>query len=227
MLRAGLKSAVIETRPFAVLPTGIPSLDARTGGLPRGAISEISGPPGAGKTSIALAMLAATTSRDEVCALVDGGDAFDPASGAAAGIDLPRLLWIRCHNLDQALHSLDLLLQGGGFGLAVMDLSDLPGEAVRRVPLSAWFRFQRVIEKTPTSLLLIVRENIAKSAAALVLHVTDGGTDWHGLVPAPSHGTLPASSQHHIEIVRARGCFNPAPEMRTPGFLHVFRHSCS
>ena len=45
---------------------------------------------------------------------------------AAAGLELKRLLWVRCRKLDQVLKSTDLLLQGGGFGRVVMDLTDLP-----------------------------------------------------------------------------------------------------
>ncbi len=43
-----------------------------------------------------LAALAAATRREEVCALVDTTDALDAVSAAAAGVDLERLLWIRC-----------------------------------------------------------------------------------------------------------------------------------
>jgi recombination protein RecA len=212
----------ISRRVFATIPTGITGLDERIGGLPRGAITEVFGLPSSGRTSVALSMLAAMTGRDEACALVDGGDAFDPESGACAGIDLRRLLWIRCRNLDQAMRSTDLLLQGGGFGMVAMDLGGLPREAVRRVPLAAWFRLQRVIEKTPGVLLVLGHESVAKSAAALVLHVQAARTDWGNLsIPRPSHSILLTSTHLTIEIARARSSQNSH-------FLHhVRRYSCS
>src|SRR4051812_38989487 len=110
-LRAQLGSALINVgeRVPITLPTGISKLDVLTGGLPRGAITEVYGPPSTGRTSIAFAILAAATAQDEVCALIDGQDAFNPASAASAGIDLQRLLWIRCHDVDQVLRSTDLL----------------------------------------------------------------------------------------------------------------------
>jgi hypothetical protein len=40
--------------------------------------------------------LARATQRGEVCALVDASDAFDPASAAIAGMEMSRLLWVRC-----------------------------------------------------------------------------------------------------------------------------------
>ena len=43
-----------------------------------------------------LAALAAATRRGEYCALIDACDALDPHSIAAAGVDLDRLLWVRC-----------------------------------------------------------------------------------------------------------------------------------
>ena len=182
VLRARLESALgeripspftdLDRRVFESVPTGITSLDALTGGLPRGAISEIFGPPSSGRTSVMVSILAEAAAHDEVSALVDGHDAFDPKSAAAAGLELNRLLWVRCHKLDQVLKSTDLLLQGGGFGRVVMDLTDLPLPHVRSIPLASWFRFQRTIEKTPTVLLVMSPENVVKSAAALVLRMS-------------------------------------------------------
>ena len=45
-----------------------------------------------------LATLAAATRRGEYCALIDASDALDPQSVAASGIDLDRLLWVRCND---------------------------------------------------------------------------------------------------------------------------------
>jgi hypothetical protein len=78
------------------MPTGVEEIDALTGGLPRGGLTEICGPASSGRTSLLLSLMAVATARGEVCALVDAGDAFDPESAAAAGVDLKRLLWVRC-----------------------------------------------------------------------------------------------------------------------------------
>jgi hypothetical protein len=43
-----------------------------------------------------LCALAHATRRGEVCALVDASDAFHPASAEAAGVEMSRLLWVRC-----------------------------------------------------------------------------------------------------------------------------------
>src|SRR5438552_198154 len=95
--RGVVPGSQLEVRPApTTVPTGIASIDALTGGLPRGALSEIFGPASSGRTSMILAALADATRRQEVCALVDAGDSLHPESAAAAGMDLQRLLWIRC-----------------------------------------------------------------------------------------------------------------------------------
>lgn len=82
-------------RPVA--PMGVVELDAVVdGGLPLGAISELVGPECSGRTSVALSFVAQMTGSGHVCAWVDICDALDPESAAAAGVDLKRLLWVRC-----------------------------------------------------------------------------------------------------------------------------------
>ena len=87
----------LEVRPTPeMVSTGIHAIDALTGGLPRGCLTEIFGPASSGRTSVLLAALGAATQRQEVCALVDVTDAFDPKSAAAAKVALDKLLWVRC-----------------------------------------------------------------------------------------------------------------------------------
>ena len=198
-LRARLESSLGEHLSSTLLlreraapltvSTGLAALDALTGGLPRGALSEITGAASSGRTGVMLAALAGATRRREVCALVDASDSFDPTSAAAAGVDLNRLLWVRCSEssrlpsrkdnsprtalgrLEQVLKVTDLLLQGGGFGMVVLDLGDIPVENARRVPLTSWFRFRRAVEPTATVLLLIEQEACAKTCASLVVRL--------------------------------------------------------
>jgi len=78
-------------------PSGISELDALLGGgFPRGSLVELCGPGSSGRTSLAFSLLAQATERQEACAFVDVSDSLDPISLAAAGVELPRLLWIRC-----------------------------------------------------------------------------------------------------------------------------------
>src|SRR5262249_14964075 len=87
----------LEVRPRPeMISSGISELDALTGGIPCGCLTEICGSPSSGKTSVLIATLAAATVRGEACVLIDANDSFDPNSGAAAGMNFEKLLWIRC-----------------------------------------------------------------------------------------------------------------------------------
>jgi hypothetical protein len=87
----------LEVRPAPeMVSSGIPALDTLTGGLPRGCLTEICGPASSGRTTLLLAALATATRRGEFCVVVDASDALDPQSAAASGVELDRLLWVRC-----------------------------------------------------------------------------------------------------------------------------------
>ena len=159
-----------------LLPSGIPQID-----LPRGCLTEIAGPASSGRTSLMLSILAQATAREEVCALVDAEDAFSPHDAEAAGVDLSRLLWVRCgHNAEHALRAADLLIQGGGFGVVVMDLGDTPERTARRISLTSWFRLRRAVEHTPTVLVALARQPNAKTCASLVVECGRTRANWSG-----------------------------------------------
>ena len=89
---------------------------------------------------------------------------FDPASAAARGLDLSRLLWVasqasarRAATMrSRALKAFSLILQAGGFGLVVLDLADVPAAALRRFPVaSTWMRLARIVEGSDTVALLV------------------------------------------------------------------------
>lgn len=88
-----------------MVSSGIPQLDLLTGGIARGCLTEICGTASSGRTSVLLFALARATQRGEVCALVDASDAFNPASAAAAGMEMSRLLWVRCGKYPSRKHS--------------------------------------------------------------------------------------------------------------------------
>jgi hypothetical protein len=177
---AALTPAPRSIREFA--PTGIAAIDATLeGGLPIGAISELTGPESSGRTSLALAFVAQRMGTDQVCAWVDATDAFDPESAAAGGVDLRRLLWVRCSNsardaqlkpwpqLDQAMHATDLLLQMGGFATILLDLGGIEQEHGTRIPLATWFRFRQTADRARCCLVVLGKAAYAQSSAAVVL----------------------------------------------------------
>lgn len=215
MLSAASLRASIETQipsAFAVyrrpeqrnIPTGILPIDSVTAGVPVSALTEICGSSlaSSGKTSVLISLLAHATQK-HFCALVDAEDSFDPASALAAGVDFSRLLWVRCGKhksklkpMEQAFKTTDMLLQSGGFGLIVVDLSSLVERLVRKVPLTTWFRFSRVVEKQRAALVFLEQQPHATSCAGLVLGLK--------AKPAMWSGKLLAQFTLEAEIVRAR-----------------------
>jgi recombination protein RecA len=214
---------IVET-----VPAGIPPIDDLTGGLPRGSLTEVYGPPCSGRTSFLVSALASRTAASEVCALVDARDAFDPHSAERAGVRLNQLVWVRCRNADQALRATDLLIQGGGFGLIALDLSDTPPHAVRSVPLPVWFRFRRAVEYTPTILLVLDQESNAKSCASLVLRLRTEETSWsqtsenaEGIVFPHSPGLLLDGWKSYAEMIRS----SAKQQERVPLSMEVYGDS--
>jgi len=239
----------LEVRPDPeIVSVGIPEIDALTGGLPRGSLTEIYGPASSGRTTILMSALAAATRRGEACALVDVNDAFDPKSALAAGMNFQNLLWVRCGSdgritsnkrkvprsrsssfflkagekqkeetqhewaqLEQAIKTIDLLLQSGGFGIVVIDLSAVPKQFARRIPLTSWFRFRRAVENTPTLLLLLGQTPCARTCASLVLRLDGQDTVMHKVSAAGSplriaisHAQLFEGLHLRMELQRTR-----------------------
>ena len=245
-------SRLADRPAAATVLSGIEALDALTRGLPRGGLTEICGPASSGRTSVLMAVMAKMTAQGEVCALVDASDSFDPQSAEAAGVELRRVLWVRCaknrvigrsgdrgienriqspvarrqaklqitnrklpmDSLEQALKATDLLLQGGGFGLVVVDLGDVPAQAARRVPLTSWFRFRRAVENTRTVLMVVEQEPYAKTCASVVVQMSAVGSrrstasgqwpvDSGRKMQGPAHARILSGLEISAEMVRS------------------------
>lgn len=204
VLRLEIEHALAHRFPAALTPaprtirevaaTGIAEVDELLdGGLPIGAISELTGLESSGRTSLALAFLARRTAEGRVCAWVDVNDTFDPESAAANGVALRQVLWVRCQDrcqdknaqnrkqqrrqpptrqltcLDQALRATDLLLQASGFAAIVLDLGATAREHGNRIPAATWFRFRQAADRARCSLVVLGRASYAQSSAAVVL----------------------------------------------------------
>lgn len=181
---------VYERAATEVFPTGVADLDRQIGGIPQSALTQICAAPviSSGKTSLLISAMAQITRRQQFCALVDAGDSFDPASAEPAGVNLARLLWVRCGSgkairrklspLEQAFKAADILVQNGGFALIAVDLGNVEEKLVRKVPLTTWFRFARVIEKMPAALVFLMPYPAAQSCAGLTLQLSGAEPRW-------------------------------------------------
>ena len=172
-------------------------IDGLLGLFPPGRLSEIVGPRSSGASSLLLALIARiTTQGGGQVAFVDGMDALDPASAAAAGVDLSALLWVKCGGrLRVALSAADLLVRCPGFALVVLDLDELGP-----MPASAHVRLQRAVEGTDTILITRSARHREGSPASLILATRRLAPHWMGLRPL----TRLAGLRSEVSIFRSR-----------------------
>ena len=188
-------------------------IDGLLGLFTPGRLSEIVGPRSSGASSLLLALIARITTSGSregggQVAFVDGMDALDPTSIAAAGADLSALLWVRCGGrLRVALSAADLLARCPGFALVVLDLDYLGP-----VPASASIRLQRAVEGTDTILIVRGERHREGSPASLVLATRRLAPQWMGLRQL----TRLAGLRSEVSVSRSR-LHSLSPLGRGPG----------
>ena len=164
-----------EAPRFDPIPTGIARLDLQAGGgFPRGEMSEVAGPRSSGRATLVAGALAVVTRAGGLAALIDPLDQFDPPSAVAAGVCLDRLLWVRGEGeprLERGLKALNLVIQAGGFDLVVLEVGEVPHEAIKRLPFTTWFRLQRPLAGSRTACVVTGPGPIARSAGGLSLQL--------------------------------------------------------
>jgi recombination protein RecA len=109
--------------PVAVIPTGNRDLDLAlgVGGVPRGRLTEVYGPDGAGKTTLALAVIAQAQQTGGTAAFIDTEHALDLGWAATVGVDLDRLILCRPEDGEQALEVADVLIGSGALDVLALD----------------------------------------------------------------------------------------------------------
>jgi hypothetical protein len=155
--------------PQARIATGVPPLDdVLSGGLPKGAITELTSPNVSAGTALLIARLLETAHQERFfLALIDGRDSFDPQPLGNAR--LRNLLWVRCRKTADAVKAADLLLRDGNFPIVVLDLVLNATNELRRIPQTSWYRLQRLVEPMSTAFLVLTRQSIISSAQTKLL----------------------------------------------------------
>ncbi len=150
--------------------SGIHKLDEQLcGGFPRRALSEIIAPRrGCGSALLLLQLLRNAAATHQFSALVDGLDCFD-----ATAVDpqtLSHLLWIRCHTAEDAIKATDLVLRDGNLPVVLVDLALNPDGQLRKIPAPTWYRFQRIVEESAaTCIILTPRPMISPAQVRVTL----------------------------------------------------------
>lgn len=160
------------------ISTGSVSLDIATGvgGVPKGRIIEIFGPESAGKTTLALHIVAESQKQGGKAAFIDAEHALDPEYARKLGVDVDELLVSQPDNGEQALEICELLVRSGAIDIVVVDSvaalvpkAEIQGEMgdshmglQARLMSQALRKLAGVISKSNTSVVFInqLREKI-------------------------------------------------------------------
>jgi recombination protein RecA len=110
-------------REVTVIPTGSLPLDLAlgVGGVPRGRVVEIYGPESAGKTTVALHVIAEAQKLGGIAAFVDAEHALDPIYASRIGVDIDDLLISQPDTGEQALEIVEVLVRSGAVDVVVID----------------------------------------------------------------------------------------------------------
>jgi hypothetical protein len=170
-----------------------------------GEITEIVGRLSTGRTSLLLALLRHATRAGGAAALVDVVDAFDAVSATRAGVDLGRVLWVRCDGRrDRALRAVDLLVRCPGFTVIGLDF----GELAPRLSLAGAFRLRVGVRRSRAALVVLASRRIAGAGAALAIETLQAGVEWSG----PSRtATRLACLRSRVSVVRDRAAVASRP----------------
>ena len=106
-----------------VIPTGSLALDIAlgAGGIPRGRVTEIYGSESAGKSTLAIHIMAETQKLGGIAAYVDAEHALDPSYASNCGLSLDELLISQPDSGEQALDITEQLVRSGAVDTIVVD----------------------------------------------------------------------------------------------------------
>ena len=106
-----------------VIPTGSLALDVAlgAGGIPRGRVTEIFGAESAGKSTLAIHIMAETQKLGGFAAYIDVEHAMDPVYAGHCGLDVESLLIAQPDSAEQALDITEQLVRSGAIDSIIID----------------------------------------------------------------------------------------------------------
>jgi recombination protein RecA len=114
---------IVHTLITDVIPTGSLALDLALGigGIPRGRVTEIFGSEAAGKSTLAIHIMAEAQKAGGIAAYIDVEHAMDPTYAAACGLNLDDLLIAQPDSAEQALDITEQLVRSGALDTIIID----------------------------------------------------------------------------------------------------------
>ena len=106
------------------IKTDLPTLDydvLQYGGFPRGRIVEIFGPESSGKTTTALYLTGQEQQAGGIAAYIDAEHKLEPSYAQVLGVNIDDLMFNQPNSGEEALDTIDKLVESGAITLAVID----------------------------------------------------------------------------------------------------------
>jgi recombination protein RecA len=154
-----------------VISTGSLSLDVAlgVGGIPRGRLTEVSGPQGCGKTTLCLHVIKEAQKLGLNVLYVDAENAVDLNYAKQIGVDSDNIYWNQPSSAEEAIRIIEGALETGKFGLIILDSvaalspqkekeDDFESANVALTPRALSKLFRRIsfsIRETNTALLFV------------------------------------------------------------------------
>jgi len=201
---------VTAPAPFTGVPTGIDALDrALSGGLPRGRLTEITGPLGSGTTSLVRHIVTRSNQR---VAYIDATRTLVPRDWAHVST-----LWvIRPPTPQRGAWSADVLLRSGAFGLVVLDGAPPLTRAVT-------MRLSQLSRESDAVLLVLGEDQALQTGTVVRLRVSawrvtveKGGS--HEMLEVPREQRVARRLCTHPEVPDRRGVARPSSRGRSQRF---------
>ena len=112
-----------ESQAMNSIATGSLALDLALGigGIPQGRVTEVYGAEAAGKSTLALHIMASSQAKGGTAAYIDVEHAMDPIYASNCGVNLEQLLVSQPDDAEQALEITEYLVRSGAIEVVVLD----------------------------------------------------------------------------------------------------------
>lgn len=141
-------------RTQGVVSCGVPAVDeALGGGLAIGRLTEIvSSAPGTGGQTLLAQLLRTTRAARQRVVLIDGANGF--VAHEVPQDALRHLVWVRAHDVAEALAAADIVVRDGNYAVVMLDLRGLPERTLLKTSSSVWHRLRTATDDSPTAVMV-------------------------------------------------------------------------
>jgi hypothetical protein len=97
-----------------------------------------------------------------------------------------------------------------------MDVSNIPENFVRKVPMSTWFRFRGVVEKLTAPLVVVTPCPVVGTCSALNINLSGSEVRWSQPVSGgPTHSRLATKLDFKLEVAARRFVKRPSQSIHS------------